>query len=454
METTTVILTETAPEADVTFFPVEAILFPSPEPKGRGGRSKLPSLAELKSRVEMVVRRVESQIQGAPCLYEHPLCICYHLARFQAAYLREDSEATSSIEKAARIVIDAKRAAGASTKARPRSSARITAKNAAASVKVVAAKKAKGTGPSKKNTARGTAAKKGTASAVSTTRPGLKGTASAASHEEDWIIEPETALRKERENHGKEIRHLNRQIQGIKARLEIPARLRAAPPEDLLSEMSVQLNEISRRFLANDGEREAVVLELERYRNPDYMHPHLRAEAERMAAEFDNLQREFRRERKRGDLLESEVHRLTEQIIEGPSPSVRNEQLHELESLRRDYQLLSQKYDMLVSKNIELSNRIENSSHVKSLEQALDRVRERVNAAIRTEGATNEMLLVRIRREVEQLQRARTYLGKALFDLGMLYLRLGRREDAVAELRAARELGIDDPEANRLLRGH
>ena len=61
------------------------------------------------------------------------------------------------------------------------------------------------------------------------------------------------------------------------------------------------------------------------------------------------------------------------------------------------------------------------------------------------------MLIVRIRREIEQLQRARIYLGKAVFDLGMLYLRLGRKEDAIAELRAARELGVNDPEANRLI---
>lgn len=439
METRTVILTETETETDVAFFPVEAILFPPSEHKGRTSRAKPPSLSELKSRVGLVERRVEAQIQGAPCLYEHPLCICYHLARFQSAHLREDVDATSSVEKAARMVLDARKAAGkGKAKTRP-SPDRATAKNASSSaVKTVGAKKsAKGQTASKKAVRSSTAAGKA---------PG--------NSDEDWMIDPEVALQKERENHLKDVRHLHRQIQGIKARLEIPARLRAAPAEDLLAEMSVQLNELSRRFLVSDGEREALLLEVERYRNPDYIHPHLRAEAERMAAEFENLQREFRRERKRGDLLESEVHRLTEQIIEGPSPSVRNEQLHELESLRRDYQLLSQKYDMLVSKNIELSNRIESSSHVKSLEQALDRVRERVNAAIHTEGASNEMLLVRIRREVEQLQRARIYLGKALFDLGMLYLRLGRRDDAVAELRAARELGIDDPEANRLLRSH
>ena len=46
------------------------------------------------------------------------------------------------------------------------------------------------------------------------------------------------------------------------------------------------------------------------------------------------------------------------------------------------------------------------------------------------------------------------YLGKALYDLGILYLRTGEKENAVEELRAAKELGIEDPETNKIINPH
>lgn len=379
------------PSQDPRNVPVEQLLFPEASKK-----SAPPSLSELRGRLEAVKERLEARIQNDAGPYEHPLSICYHLARFQALYLNElhTEHQDSSVHKAARTVIEQKKAA---KKSRIRASRKTD------------------------------------------------------ESDEEWLIDREMAHKKERENHLRELRAMHRMIQSFKAKLDIPPKLRTATAEQLQLAMARELSDISARFVTEESERSLLLLEIERYRNPDFIHPEHRAVMERQRQELEDLQRELRRERKRGDLLEREVHRLTEQIIEGPSPSVRNEQLHELESLRRDYQLLSQKYDMLVSKNIELSNRLESYSHTRHLEQALDKIRDRVNAVIRTEGLTDEMLVVRIRREVEQLQRARIYLGKALFDLGMLYLRLGRREDAIAELRAAKELGVDDPEANRLL---
>ena len=81
----------------------------------------------------------------------------------------------------------------------------------------------------------------------------------------------------------------------------------------------------------------------------------------------------------------------------------------------------------------------------------LDNIRDRVNGIIRSGVLKEEILLSRIGSEVEQLQRARIYLGRALFDMGMLYLRMGKKEAAFQELRAARELGVEDPEADRFL---
>jgi hypothetical protein len=60
-------------------------------------------------------------------------------------------------------------------------------------------------------------------------------------------------------------------------------------------------------------------------------------------------------------------------------------------------------------------------------------------------------MIIKIKQEIEELQRARIYLGKALYDLGLLYLRLGKKENALVELKAARELGVEDPEVNRII---
>ncbi|MBW7858465.1 MAG: hypothetical protein H3C43_09280 [Leptonema sp. (in: Bacteria)] len=378
---------------------VEYLLFPELVTRQRKVLES-PSLAELRTRVEAVKERIEARLQSQVAAYEHPLSICFFLAQFQEKYLQIEA-VSSSVGKAARFVIDQKKIA-AETRARKRKSKKSAQKK-------------------------------------------------TIENENLTITTEPVTTEQLTEDRKKQLRSLHRMIQSIKSKLEIESKLRSASTEQLQFEMARQLNKISAEFVTDQSDQSLLLAEIERYRNPDFMHPHHRLAFEQAVSELEHLRREFRRERKRGDLLESEVRRLTEQIIEGPSPSVRNEQLHELESLRRDYQLISQKYDMLVTKNIELSNRLEDHSHVKSLEQALDKVRDRINAAIRTDDLTNEMLIVRIRREIEQLQRARIYLGKAVFDLGMLYLRLGRKEDAIAELRAAKELGVNDPEANRFI---
>jgi len=153
-------------------------------------------------------------------------------------------------------------------------------------------------------------------------------------------------------------------------------------------------------------------------------------------------------ERSKNELLEKEVQRLTELIIENPTITVQQE---ELESLKKEYRLLSEKYDLLVSKNIELRNLLEQQNHVKTLQDALNKVRDRINKILKTGGLNEEVMIIKIKQEIEELQRARIYLGKALYDLGLLYLRLGKKENALIELRAARELGVEDPEVNRII---
>jgi len=162
---------------------------------------------------------------------------------------------------------------------------------------------------------------------------------------------------------------------------------------------------------------------------------------------------ELEQEKKRSKQLEDEVRHLTRRIEEVDKAAGLEHQAHieRMIGMQADYDLLSQKYDRLVSANIDLSNQIEANKDVDYLKQCLDEVRNKINVVLRSDTFTNEVVIVRIRREIEELRRARVYLGKALFDLGMLYLRLDRMDDALAEFRAARELGVEDPKTNRLL---
>ena len=74
------------------------------------------------------------------------------------------------------------------------------------------------------------------------------------------------------------------------------------------------------------------------------------------------------KEQNRADLLESEIQRLTDHILAHPAEG-------ELDSAKREYNLISQKCDALVTRNIELSNRIKDLGRPRRLEEILDQIR-------------------------------------------------------------------------------
>lgn len=193
--------------------------------------------------------------------------------------------------------------------------------------------------------------------------------------------------------------------------------------------------------------------ELMYYKNPDYVPQAARKVLESASNEVEELQLSLHRETTRGDLLEKELNRLAEDIISRPMDPPTPER-EELESLRREYNVISQKYDALVSQNISLANQAARFNRAKALEEILDLVQEKINSAIRA-GVTDSAIVLRnLENEVAQLKRARLYLGKALYSLGKLYLHKGDRLNAIAELRAAKELGVEDPETNRIISHH
>ena len=247
-------------------------------------------------------------------------------------------------------------------------------------------------------------------------------------------------------------------LKKIKRKLSVSAALKKAKNEEsLLSAVFAEERKLTEKFGDLTKKVEAAQIQLSYFKNPDFMHRHHQKKMEQLEMDIEEYASLIRHESSRADLLEREVERLTEQIIAIPFGGGRDER-EELDSIRKEYSILSQKYDMLVSKNIDLSNRLERESSTKSLESLLDSVRNKINAILRSgvsgtkEGDTT--ILHGLKSEVAQLKRSRLYLGKALYDLGILYLRTGEKENAVEELRAAKELGIEDPETNKIINPH
>ncbi|HMW61444.1 MAG TPA: hypothetical protein PKA91_17440, partial [Leptospiraceae bacterium] len=79
--------------------------------------------------------------------------------------------------------------------------------------------------------------------------------------------------------------------------------------------------------------------------------------------------------------------------------------------------------------------------------------RDKINSALRAGiHEAPDAILKSLSDEISQLKRARLYLGRALYDIGILYHRKGDRERAKEELRAARELGVRDADVENILK--
>lgn len=250
----------------------------------------------------------------------------------------------------------------------------------------------------------------------------------------------------------KEKKSYYNKVQKFKRRLAVPARLaRAKDPAEMLDRLLEIFDETGRERLGDLEQLASMEAEVANYRNPEYLHPEQKQRLENLIVANAELEMALGRERGRNESLEREVDRLAEQIISTP---VVPEEVYdqETETLRREYAILSNKCDALVSKNIELSNQVQKFNSVKTLGQILDIIRDKINGVLRAGvHEKDDVLLTRIQNEIEQLQRARVYLGRALFDVGLLYLRVGEKDRARTEFRAARELGVEDPEIDQII---
>lgn len=236
-------------------------------------------------------------------------------------------------------------------------------------------------------------------------------------------------------------------IQQIMNRLHVPAYMKRARTEFEIRESSVRaFEEMYASYAGLRQKLQNLENELITYQSPDYIHAPHKAKIQEMQAQNSDLGLRLVKEQNRADLLESEIQRLTDHILTQPAEG-------ELDSMKREYNVLSQKCDALVSRNIELSNRMKDLGRSKQLETILDGIRDKINGVIRSGiHEKPEAIIKSIHEEIGQLQRARLYLGRALYDIGILFHRKGDRDRAKEELRAARELGVRDADVENILK--
>lgn len=251
----------------------------------------------------------------------------------------------------------------------------------------------------------------------------------------------------------KRARQLYNKAAQLKKKLSVSKRILAAKSvPELEQAIFAEFARFSHEYVMLQEQNKNLELELEvRRENLDEAPGTVRRSAEDLAIENESLREQLEYENGRVERLEEQLGRLTEQLSAGVFQSD-SEIAEEYSALRQEYGALSQKYDALVSKNIELSNHLDRVTRARALEEILNSIRDKINGVLRSGMIQDdEALLHAIQGEIAQLQRARLYLGRALHDVGMLYLRAGDRGRALTELRAARELGVEDGETNRII---
>jgi hypothetical protein len=250
-----------------------------------------------------------------------------------------------------------------------------------------------------------------------------------------------------------ERRLIHNRVQRLKRKLVVsPAVRRARNRHDLSVAVLAEFDRQTEQFYAQRQQKQSLEIELEMHRKTLGLHAEDRKRIDELVAENANLNVRLSRERERSAGVEQELGRLADQVLHGGPFTAESQLATEYQQLRHEHAVLSQKYDALVSKNIELSNRLERAGKTRALEEVLNTMRDKINGVLRSGLLHNDnALLASLQGEISQLQRARIYLGRALYDVGMLYLRSGDRKRALAELRAARELGVESADTNRIL---
>ena len=248
---------------------------------------------------------------------------------------------------------------------------------------------------------------------------------------------------------------LCRQIEKQKKSLDVPRSLcQSKNYPELCCLFLSEFQNMSKSYTKTLKRKEIIETELAAFRLELDMKQKQNAGTEKLQEHNRDLGASLKQERKLVTRLEKEIRRITEQILSSHHLDKNSSLVEEYQNLKHEYNLLTRKNDALVSKNIELANRVDQTSRIQAykLEEILDMLQKRINVLLQREYSQDPgVLLTSIKKEITELKRARTYLGRALYNVGLLYIAMGDSENALKELRAARELGVSDIKAEKLI---
>ncbi len=252
-------------------------------------------------------------------------------------------------------------------------------------------------------------------------------------------------------------------IEKLKRQLDVPTNMRSqkwkqTPEEIILIELQNMANIAANQLQKNKTiESDWDTFRIELYNSEKQI-----TELTKIKYQNQELRLALKKEHRTVSQLEKELHHVTEKILAFHDLDKKSSLFHEYQDLRQEYDILTRKNDALVSKNIELANHLKESSlpsqrYGNKLESILDNIRDRINALLRRQKQTDNnldssLLLLSMKKEIIQLTRSRLYLGKALYNLGLLYLRMGDKQQGIQELKAARELGVRDASVNEIIK--
>ncbi len=255
----------------------------------------------------------------------------------------------------------------------------------------------------------------------------------------------------------RKVKSLSQELEQMKLSLGVSLRLRGANGAYNVSIAFLQeFQDMARSYISSLKKNAVIENELVALRSVTDQKQNRDLEFKKLKDFNHKLRLSLRQERKLSSRLEKELRRVTETILSSYNIDKNSSLFDEYQNLRQEYDLLARKNDALVSKNIELGNSVEKSSrdHVSLLEGVLDGIQSRINILLKNEYTDDYgVLLSSIEKEIGVLIRSRTYLGRSLYNIGLLYFRMGEKNKAVTEFRAAKELGISDKKSENIMTG-
>ena len=251
------------------------------------------------------------------------------------------------------------------------------------------------------------------------------------------------------------LRALIQKTKSIKKKIKVPKPLRQSSITkdslfhsicDKIEDMSYQLSSFNQKSDSLEEEIEKLQIRLDSSKKKH-------SELQKVKLWNRRLRSALRRERRASMFLEKELDRFAKYESMKQIPSHSLELSREYFSLEKENRLLIQKNNSLMTYNLELSDLLKQLNQAANLETILTSIRDRINLIIRNQKIYDEQNLIQIMKdETIELRRARSYLGKVLYNLGILYLKTGDPSSGFKELRAAKQLGVSDSKVEELFR--